>query len=193
VIVREQQPVSFVYVVAEGRVKLIRVNPATGREVTLFLHSTGELFGVAGLIGGATHSITAVALDDVELILFPAEAFCEWIERFPAFAHGLLHYHSQRLVSLVETAADFSLFDASARVARLLARHMERTGGGHRLRLIQDLPQHELSSMIGSVREVVSRQLQKLRNEGVIEFQRGALRVRDAEQLLRRCETPEPD
>jgi DNA-binding transcriptional regulator LsrR (DeoR family) len=50
--------------------------------------------------------------------------------------------------------------------------------------LIHNLSHEDIASMIGSVRQVVNRQLQELKKEGIINIRRKQIAVNDLNKLL---------
>ena len=72
------------------------------------------------------------------------------------------------------------------RLAKLLLDHIDPHSKGLDLRLVHDLSHENIAAMIGTVRQVVNRHLQQLKQEGTIDFRRGRLEIKSAEQLLER-------
>lgn len=50
--------------------------------------------------------------------------------------------------------------------------------------LIQDLSHEEIASMIGTVRKVLNRNIQKLKHDGIIDIKRKNIEIQDMQQLL---------
>jgi len=49
---------------------------------------------------------------------------------------------------------------------------------------VDNLKHEDIASMIGTVRKVLSRALQKLKKDGVIELSRKNIRIKDFQKLL---------
>jgi len=76
----------------------------------------------------------------------------------------LLPYLGKQIRDLEELASDLSLHDTATRLAKLILRHLDHESQQQQeLKLINDLSNEELASMIGSVRVVVNRHLIKLK------------------------------
>jgi len=83
----------------------------------------------------------------------------------PSFNRAFLPYLGKQIRSLEELAADLTLHDTITRLSRLILRHTDYGNPLQKLKLINDLSHEELAHMIGSVRNVISRHMLKLKNE----------------------------
>lgn len=187
---RRSQPFALsrdqLYFIVDGRVRFARVDPETGDELTLFLFSSGDCFDVIAALGNEDHGdVVAQAVGDVEVARASSEAVRGWIDSVPPFRSALIPYLARQMHELSDKATDFRFRDTQARLARLILNHVTHPDGS--VRLIHDLSHDVLASMIGSVRQVVSRHLQELRRAGAVECRRGHLKVRDLEALAQRA------
>lgn len=172
------------YLILSGRLEVARSNPETGRDVTLFLLGPGDAFDVVTLLDGRPHEVVTLALDDLEVLSAPLGLVHQWIERHPDFNRTLLPYLGAQMRALSELATDLALHDTTTRLARLILRHADLDHPHRSLRLINDLSHEHLAGLIGSVRAVVNRQIQHLKQDGVISASRGKLAIRDLNALL---------
>ncbi len=174
------------HVILSGRLKMGRINPESGRMVTLFLLGAGDAFDVIGFLDGEPNPVNLEARDDLELLSAPVGEAREWIGRHPEFNRSFLPYLGRQMRVLADLAGDLALHDIETRLARLILRHVDDDDPHHSLRLIYDLSHEALGEMIGSVRVVVNRQLQHWQREGVIVSHRGKLMVQELEVLLKK-------
>jgi len=158
------QTLEYFYLVIVGRLKISRINPDTGRKLTIFLLAPGDVFDVICLLDHREHDVIATALDDLEVLCAPLPEAREWIRKNPEFNRTLLPYLGKQIRSLEELASDLSLHDTATRLAKLILRHVDHENQQQELKLINDLSNEELAGMIGSVRVVVNRHLIKLKN-----------------------------
>ncbi len=161
------------YLLIEGRLEVTRINPETGRTITLYILGPGDGIDMVTLLNSAPHEVMPVALDDILLISVPLQAARTWIERHPEFNRRFLPYIGEQLRRMEDLASDLALHDTMTRMARLMLRHIlphrQQDGDGHhQLRLIYDLHDEALARMIGSVRQVVNRHLHHWREQGVL-------------------------
>ncbi|MDD2383893.1 MAG: Crp/Fnr family transcriptional regulator [Sulfurospirillaceae bacterium] len=183
-LMRPEETLEYFFVILEGRVKVSQVNFENGKEQILYLLSKGDMYDVVTLLDGKEHENSVMALDDVKLLVFPIELFREWIETKPTFNKLFLPYVGKQLRDVETLATDLSLYDVTTRLIKLIARNIERKGAQQTLHLINNLSHEELASLVGTVRKVLNRNLQTLKNEGLIDIKRKEIQIKDSEQLL---------
>lgn len=180
-------------VVMSGRVELTRINPNTGRQVTLFALGPGDAFDVITLLDLKDHEIHPVALEPLEVLTTPIESVREWIRLHPDFNRALLPYLGEKIRELEDLSSDLALVDTAHRLALLILDHatprpLMDDQGEERLPLVNTLSDEAMARMIGSVRVVVNRHLQDFKALGLIHTKRGQLTVQSLEKLRRYCE-----
>ena len=179
----------FFHILISGRVRISRSNPDNGRMITLFLLGPGDAFCLFGLLDGGAHEALLETLDDVVLLRMPMNQARQWIDVHPEFNRNFLPYLGRQMSALAELTADLALHDTESRLARMILRHVDGTGKDHAVPfLINDLSHESLAQMIGSVRVVVNRQIQRWKQEGIIHAQRGSLTVEHLHDLAARAE-----
>ncbi len=178
------------YLLIEGRLEVMRINPETGRSITLFLLGPGDGIDMATLLYTQPHEITPVALDDVALISVPIPDARAWIDRHHEFNRNFLPYLGEQMRQMEDLATDLALHDTMTRLARLILRHVAphhpqsaNSRHHHPLKLINDLHDDALARMVGSVRQVVNRHLQHWRKQGVLHKHKFHTEVADLEVL----------
>jgi len=97
-----------------------RINPETGRTITLCILGPGDGIDTVTLLNSAPHEVMPVALDDILLISVPLQAACIWIERHPEFNRRFLPYLGEQLRRIEDLASDLALHDTMIRMARLM-------------------------------------------------------------------------
>jgi len=184
----------FMYVIIKGRVKITQVDPESGRSLALFLLKEGDIFDVFSLLDGKEHIVFPIPLDHVSLLSIPLERAREWIEEHPEFNKAFLPYLGEQMRELEAFGQSLVFHDTTTRLANLILKHtdtcdIEKDDEHHYpVKLINNLSHESLAEMIGSVRSVVSTQMQKLKEEGVIISKRGHLAVENLEKLVKKCE-----
>ena len=161
------------YLLIDGRLEIMRVNPHTGRSITLSLLGPGDGVDVVTLLNNEPHELQAVAIDDISLISVPINDARDWIDLHPEFNRNFLPYLGEQMRKLEDLSTDLALYDTMTRLARLILRHVaphhpQSVCGKHSLKLIHDLHDESLARMVGSVRQVVNRHLQHWRKQGVL-------------------------
>ncbi len=176
------------FLIIEGRLEVMRINPHTGRSITLFILGPGDAIDVVTLLNSRPHEMLSVALEDMALISIPIGAARDWIERHPAFNRNFLPYLGEQMRQMEDLATDLALHDTMTRLARLILRHIvprqpPADDGIYQLRLIHDLRDDGLARMVGSVRQVINRHLQHWRKQGILHKQRFHIEVAELESL----------
>ena len=97
-------------------------------------------------------------------------------------------YLGKQLHELASQASDLSLHDTEARLSRLVLRNLVGDQSVNEVQLINDLSQETLASMIGSVRVVITRHLQKWKQQKVISGKRGNWSILNLQALLDKAE-----
>lgn len=176
------------YLLIEGRLEVMRINPQTGRGITLYILGPGDGVDMVTLLNTQAHEVEPVALDDVALISVPIDAARDWIDRHPEFNRNFLPYLGEQMRRMEDLAADLALHDTMTRLARLILRHVapqhpQSVDGSYRLKLIHDLHDEALARMVGSVRQVVNRHLQHWRKQGILQRRKFHTKVTELESL----------
>jgi len=176
------------YLLIEGRLEVMRVNPKTGRSITLSLLGPGDGIDVVTLLNNTPHDVQPVAIDDVALISVPIKDARDWIDKHPEFNRNFLPYLGEQIRKLEDLSTDLALYDTMTRLARLILRHVvphhpQSSHGNHSLKLIHDLHDESLARMVGSVRQVVNRHLQHWRKQGILHKQNFHAEVKELETL----------
>ena len=183
-LMRPEECLEHFFVLLEGRVKVSQINFDTGKEQILYLLSKGDMYDVVSLLDGKPHENVAMALDDVKLLVFPIELFREWVATKPSFNKLFFPYVAKQLRDMENLASDLSLYDTTTRLVKLIARNIEQEDGKQTLKLINNLSHEELANLVGTVRKVLSRSIQALKKEGLIDIKRKEIRIKDSQTLL---------
>jgi len=173
VILFEDDPGDSLYIVREGRVKVVLVSE-DGREVILGILGVGAHFGELSLIDDQPRSAHVIAMEDASLLVLRREDFRKRVEASPGVAWSLLAELSRRLRRADGTIGSLALLDVPGRIARLLLDSVEECGGD----LIEKPLTHQtIAHLIGASRETVSRTMRGFQDAGWIATERRRIRV----------------
>jgi len=190
VIFQEGAPATGLWVVLAGRVKLVRVSDS-GREQVLHAEGAGATLAEVPVFDGGGYVATAIAIDDARLLFVPRAAVLDVCRRHGDVALGVITILAARVRSFARLIEDLALRDVTARVARFLLTELRRRGGE-----IIELPgtREDIGARLGTVRELVSRALGRLRADAVITVRGRTVRVRDRARLTALAgREPDPD
>jgi len=171
-------------IVESGAVKLVKSAP-NGRQQLIGIERRGSSLAEIPLFDGGTYPASAEAADDVVLLQLPADNFRQIclqtpelsLKVFKVLAHRLRH-----VLSLVE-ALSFSTVRGRliTHLLRLADDFGHKTSRGIEFELAEN--NEELAARLGTVRELVSRNLGRLHGAGLIEMKRRAVIIVDPTAL----------
>ena len=184
VILFEDDPGDSLFVVREGRVKVVLIGE-DGREVILGVLGVGEYFGELSLIDDRPRSAHVIAMEDSNLLVLRREDFRKRVESSPSVAWSLLTELSRRLRRADDKIGGLVLLDVPGRIARLLLDLAEESGTNA---IEKSLTHQTIAQMIGASRETVSRAMREFQDQGWIGVERRKIRVADREGLKKRAQ-----
>ena len=121
------------YAVASGLVR-IWIGGAGGKELTLAMMETGDVFGEIALLDGLSRTTSATAAADCALLVLGRSPFLEVLRTDGNLAQHLIELLCERMRSNTETISDFAFLDLRGRLARklheLAIAHGEQTKTG---------------------------------------------------------------
>ncbi len=166
----EGDPAAGCYAVVTGSLRVSRFSNE-GHETVLTILGPGEVVGEMGLFGDAPRSATVTAMAPTDLRLLPKTEFLQFADQNPQLYRHFLRVMSARLRATNDSLTGYATLSLSGRLARVLVRLAESFGqplDDGRILIRQRFTQTDLSSMAGSARENVSRQLAEWRREGML-------------------------
>jgi CRP-like cAMP-binding protein len=161
-----------------GVVRLF-IRTGAGRQVTIGYARPGDLIGLVPLLG-ASRAWNAEAIAGTTLAIVTIEQV-QAAAALHAQIPWLIAEHIATWASdAVRALADHSSQPVAARVARHLREIAVRTPDGRAVALVTH---RRLADAVGTVHQVISRQLRVLRTDGVIDTHRGAITIVNEERL----------
>ncbi len=166
------------YLVERGHLRIVR---GGSRPVVLHYEGPGGMLGETALFGGTPYPATAIASEPTVCHLLPADRVWRLLADDPEAAAFFLRRLATRLHGVITRLDGVSRSSVAARLARHL---LERPGAREGQIVSLGMTQVELAEELGTVREVVVRELRQLRSAGLVgSAGRGLYRVRDPEAL----------
>lgn len=182
VIYDENQPSTAIYLVIDGKVKIVR--PAEdGHQVVVDIYQSDEFFGESAFLNLPRRSEQATALENTKLMMWSAGEIEDIIVKRPRLALALLQILVQRTIDFTHRIESFSVDNISRRLARSLIRFSERLGAVEEDGAVRMVPfTHELlAQYVGTSREIVTHYMNQFRRQGYLRYSRkGIILYRDA-------------
>jgi len=186
ILFEQGEPAQGMHVVASGSVKVTKLSES-GREQILTIERSGQSIAEVPLFDGGPYPASAVALEPSEILFVPRAEFLALLRRHPEIAIHLLAYIGRRLRQLVFLVEELSLKEVGQRLALFLLQQAARSEGDQpELELM--MSNQEIAARIGTVRELVSRGLGRLKNTGLIAVEGRVIRILDVEALEHEAE-----
>ena len=171
----------YVYLVLTGSLKVI-VSDEDGREVILSILGQGELFGEMGVFGEHPRSASVVSVMPSDLIMITKNDFRNLMQENFEVAWRMMCNLADRLRNADRKIESLALMDVYGRVARLLIEMSEEVDG--QTLVVSKLSKQDIAKMIGASREMVSRVMKDLAQQGLIEDTDKGIVLRDRLQEL---------
>jgi CRP/FNR family transcriptional regulator, cyclic AMP receptor protein len=184
VILFEDDPGDSLFIVREGRVKVVLV-AEDGREVILGVLGVGEHFGELSLIDDQPRSAHVIAMEDATLLVLRRDDFRRRVESNPSVAWALLAELSRRLRRADGKIGGLVLLDVPGRIAQLLLDVAEEGGAAT---IDKPLTHQIIAQMIGASRETVSRTMREFQDGGLISVHRRRITIQDRTRLGARAQ-----
>jgi CRP-like cAMP-binding protein len=178
IIFDEHQPSKGLHLVVQGRVK-VTIPLDDGTQTVVDIFTTDDFFGESSLLGASQYSERALALDNVTLMSWTNAEIEEQVERQPRLGIALLQMLVKRGLDYEERLQSFALDKTPERVVRSLLRFAERLGtrtedGSVK---IPPLTHQVISEYVGTSREIVTFQMNHLRQKGLLRYSRKGIQV----------------
>lgn len=165
----EGDPCEGLYVVQTGNVRIFK-SAASGREQVLAIEGPGSSIAELPVFDGGNYPASAQAVNDSTVLFVSKQAFQSLCLQHPEVALKVLKVVGARLRRLVAIIEELSFTTVRHRLVALLLR-MAKTEGkksGSGIEFTLNANNQELAAQLGTVRELVSRNLSRLQSEGLI-------------------------
>ena len=180
----EGEPCAGIFLLMAGSLKIFKTS-AGGREMMLALESAPSTVAELPLFDGGPYPASVRAVEPVVCLFLNKNDFQQVCRQFPDVALKVLAAVGRRLRHLVSVVESMTFGSVTQRLARMLLDASKAAGSD-----VFDLPatHQELASRLGTVREVVSRNLGRFRAQGLIAIQDRQVKILTREGLEKECE-----
>jgi len=169
----EGDPCEGMYVVQSGVIKMFKM-AETGREQVLVIERAGSTVGELPVFDGGNLPASAAAMEDSSLLFLPKREFLSLCRQNSEVAFAVIRSLAWRFRYLTSLVEELSLKEVSHRLARFL--RDRALSLGVRTRRGVEFPLEEtnqqIAAEIGTVRDLVSRNLRRLVDRKIIKMER---------------------
>lgn len=185
VVFRADDSPDALYLLKRGSVRLVR-HGDDGRPLIVAILDPGAVFGESRLLGQASASVAAEAIDECLVCTVPTDQMRELIQRFPQIGLNLLEYLGDRLRRSHELSHEMAYWNVRRRLANQIALLADRYGKptmtGETM-IGRVFTQAELAEMVGATRQTVSELLAAMTRMEILGRRRRRIVIRDPAAL----------
>ena len=180
----EGDPCTGLNVVLSGNVRIFK-SSAGGREQVLSIDGPGSSIAELPVFDGGNYPASAQAVGDSTLLYFSRQDFQTLCLQHPQVALKVLRVVGARLRRLIGIIEELSFTTVRHRLIALLIRLGKAEGvrTGDAITLTLPANNSELAAQIGTVRELVSRNLSRLQAEGMVQIDNRKLEILSLKRL----------
>jgi len=187
----EGDPCTGLFVIESGHVRIFKSSP-NGREQILAVEGPGSSVAELPLFDGGTYPASTAAMDGARIYFISKQDFHSLCLVHPQVPLKVLKVVGGRLRKLVGIIEELSFTTVRSRLISLLIRlgkAGKKTSAGIEIQL--PASNQELASEIGTVRELVSRNLSRLQAEELIRMNAKTVIIPDLRRLEAELEASE--
>lgn len=171
-ILKEGQYVKVIPIVLEGALKV--VSRHEDKEFLLYYIQAAEscVMSFSAILENSTSKIFAITEEKTTLLALPSDKILDWLRQFPQLNQIFYQQYTQRYSDLLHTVNSLIFDKMETRLYEFLK---------EKCRIKQDkiieISHREIANSLGTAREVITRVLKKLENEGKIKQLVGGIKV----------------
>jgi CRP/FNR family transcriptional regulator len=180
----EGEPCSGLHIITRGKVRIFKTSVG-GREQVLALNGPGESVAELPVFDGGPYPASAIAIEDAEIAFISRRDFHAFCIEHPEVALKVLSVVGARLRRLVGIIEELSFTTIRQRLISVLVKLAQSEGKKTERGIEFQLPatHQELANQLGTVRELVSRNLMRLQAEGLLDVDARHIVLKDLKSL----------
>jgi CRP/FNR family transcriptional regulator, cyclic AMP receptor protein len=181
-VLHEGASAACLYLIDDGHAA-VRVVTPDGVTAMIRVLGPGQHFGELALLSPGARTASVDALDDLSLLALDRATFDRLRQRHPQLEAVLTEALVQEVRRLTHCLTEAYHLPTTQRVTQRLVELAGVYGSGSGDPVTIPLTQEELAELTGATRPTVNRVLRALEDDGLIEHQRGRLRLIDVDAL----------
>ena len=181
----EGQPCEGLWIIGEGAAQVVKTTPQ-GRQLVLATQTAPSTVAEVPVFYGGPYPASVTAIQPTVAFLILKKDFLSLCRGNPVLTLRFLKVFGRRLRHLVGLAERITFGTIRQRLAHELLSRAKLAGG---LTFRLEETQEELASQMGTVREVVSRNLSRFQTEGLLRIERKNVEILNQAGLQSEAET----
>lgn len=181
----EGQPCQGLWVITEGAVNIVKTTPL-GRQLVIATQTGPAAVAEVPVFDGGPYPASVIAVQPTTAVLLWKSDLLAVCQSHPSLSLRFLDNFGKRLRHLVHLAERVTFGTIRQRLAAELL-HQAELAGSTVFPLSET--QEQLAHRLGTVREVISRNLARFQAEGFIQFDRRQVTILDAGKLRQEADT----
>lgn len=180
----EGEPCSGLHIIARGKVRIFKTS-MSGREQVLAMSGPPDSVAELPVFDGGPFPASAMAVEDTEMAFISRRDFHAFCIEHPEVALKVLSVVGARLRRLVGIIEELSFTTIRHRLISVLVKLAQSEGKTTPRGIEFQLPasHQELANQLGTVRELISRNLMRLQAEGLLEVDARQIVVKNMKAL----------
>ncbi len=181
----EGQPCQGLWIIGEGAANVIKTTPQ-GRQLVIATQEAPSTVAEVPVFDGGPYPASLIAVKKTSALLIPKADFLQVCRANPALTLRFLKVFGRRLRQLVSLAERVTFGTIRQRLAQDLLDRAKFAGAAA---FANEETQEALAARLGTVREVVSRNLSRFQSEGLVRIDRRMVEILDESRLRNEAET----
>lgn len=166
------------YLIKSGNVKIFKSHPE-GKDLIVSLYKANEFFGFESLLENTTYTVSAIAMDDSELVIIPKHDFLTLIGSNLQVSHTFISLLCHKIKEKENQLLNLAYNSVRQRTADALLKVYKLRETEKKLSISRD----DLSKIVGTASESVIRVLSDFKDEGAIDIETGKIVILQPEKL----------
>jgi CRP-like cAMP-binding protein len=180
------EPARGLFVVVSGKIRAFQQNE-DGREQVMYVDAAGSVLGDVAVFDDGPYPASAMAEGDANVLFIEKNDIRELCAKYPSLAFAALRLMAGKVRKHATLVEALSLHEVGPRLALFLIAEMQDGAfpPNDPMTFRLHLSNQEIASRIGSVRDVVSRALSRLKHQGLISMDDRDVTILDLRGLKR--------
>lgn len=181
---KEGQLPAAVYYINKGVIKTYKTNEF-GKELITNVNGVGDFVGVVALLEDEPYQESAEVLEDVELVIIPANQFQQLLFNNREVSRQFIRILSGNVLDREQKLIRLAYNSVRKRVAEALLTLHEKYNLSDEIKKSFSISRDDLASMIGTATESAIRTLSDFKEEGIVSIEKNKVSILSVEKLKR--------